>query len=225
MDQNPLADIVGTPISRQRNSRLSFEELCGFYAAFAWDVELGVIVRASGLDRSTAAHLRNAGQFRSGQTRYPRVAAEFARLGKADFSTKYLTAPLKDRLRVAKLEHDRAAAEPRSNRINFNADAYAGVHAFPNSHFGPDTKVEIVPDRGVRPGWTWRDLSPNRETDELRGDPRTEESRFAKSKAALDFCRLRFMPKDADFVGEMGFSPAERACDDSWFWSQKKLQK
>jgi hypothetical protein len=221
MDQNPLADIAGLPISQQRNSRIPFEELCGLYAALQWDVPLGVIIRASELDKSSVYHLRGAGTFRSGQLRYPRVAQEFAKLGKADFSTKYLTAPLKDRLRVAHDEYRRNATMPRLQRISPNASAFAGVHTLKDPLGGPDQTFEIVFDRGERPGWTWRDRNPGAETDELRGDPRDQENRFTKSKYALDFCRLRFVPTEKQVLDGSN----EAASDDSWFWAQKKLQK
>jgi hypothetical protein len=220
MNQNPIADIVDTIISSQRISRIPFEELCGFYAALQWGAPLAVVIRASGLDRSTVTHLRNAGNYRSGQFRYPRVAREFATLGKTEFSTKYLTAPIKDRLRVAKAQVDAKAAEPRSTRINLNADAYAAKQTLKDPLGGPDQLVEIVADRGDRPGWTWRDLTPYSETAELRGDPRDHERRFATSKAALAFCKLRFTPTKAQIED----GSYELACNDEWFWRQQKLK-
>lgn len=221
MDQNPIADIADTIISRQRNSRIPFAELCGFYAALVWGAPLGVVVEAAGLDRSTVAHLRSAGTHRSGQMRYPKVAQEFARLGKAEFSTKYLTAPIRDRLRVAKDRIDRAAIEPRERRINPSADAYAGRQPIKDPTGGPDVTVTIEFDRGDRKGWTWREYAGRPEplpgsdgAFVLRGDPRHEERRFVTSTEAREFCRLRFCPT----WDEIGSPEQEATGNDDYFY-------
>lgn len=228
--QNPIADIVANQYVIDRNSRIPFAELCGFYAALRWKAAIATVAEASGLDISTVAHLNAAGERRGGQIRYPKVRAEFDRLGLEKFSTTYLTDVLRDRLmaathrvkaqRDAKSPFEIAGVQPRANKER-------GRHVMDDG-VNPAHPIEIQFDRGDKPGWKWRDVSGLNHDglgDMWRGDPSREERGFATSAEALAFCQLRYVPTDADLEGAMGESPADRAIDDSWLWAQKKLQK
>lgn len=220
--ENPLWDIVETQIATQRSSRVPFEELCGFYAALVWRSPIPVVAIAADLSTPAVYHLAAAGTFRGGQFRYRKVAEEFARLGKDAFSTKYLTAPIKDRLRVAQ-DQVRRGRKPIKKLVgvNPNAHKYAGLNTLKDPLGGPDKEVWIgfyhATQHGGdwdRTGWAWRALDDST----LRGDPRAEEAPFYSSTLAREFCRLRFTPtRDEILAGEN-----EKALDDSWFYRTAK---
>ena len=217
--QNPIADIVENQFTIDRRSRVPFEELCAFYAALKWDAAIAVVAQASGLNVSTIAHLNAAGERRGGQIRYPKVRAEFVRLGLEKFSTAYLTAPIRDRLRVA-TEHIREKrAEPSAIAragVNPRAIKDRGRHAIKDPSGGPDTPIEIAFDYGPKPGWKWR--APSDEAAQSwRGDPRHEERGFATSADVKAFCQTRFGPSDDEIIG----GASELATDDSYFWANR----
>jgi hypothetical protein len=224
--ENPIADIVESQITMGRNSRVPFEELCAFYAALQWQAPLPVVARASTLSIPAVYHLQAAGTVRGGQFRYRRVRAEFDRLGKAEFSTKYLTAPIRDRLRVAKaeLKAGKAAVKPHLG-VNPRANKHQGHNYLEDPRGGPGADVSIEFHYSVasggdwdRTGWAWRELTNTDSHLHLRGDPRHEERPFYSSSDAREFCRLRFTPTQAEYDSE----EHDRAIDDTWFWSLKK---
>lgn len=217
--QNPIADIVENQLTIDHRERVSFSEACGLYAALKWKAGLAVVAQASGLNVSTVAHLAAAGERRGGQIRYPKVRAEFERLGLEKFSTAYLTAPLRDRLRVA-TEHIREKrAEPSAIAragVNPRANKDRGRHAIKDPSGGPDTPIEIAFDYGPKPGWKWR--APSDEAAQSwRGDPRHEERGFATSADAKAFCQTRFGPSDEEIFSDA----SAHALDDSYFWDHR----
>jgi hypothetical protein len=211
--ENPFADIVENQVNRH-TTRLSFDEMCAFYSALCEGVAPVVVARASGLQQTTIASLRAAGTWHAGQHRYPKVAAEYRSLGRDAFIHKYVTAAIRDRLRVAadqvkrnKLgRFDAGGANPRANR-------FAGAHTLKDPMGFPPQTFLIEFDRGPKPGWAWRDQNDP----DLRGDPRHEERRFATSQEAFNFCRLRFTPTEA----QMDTPEYAQAVDDSYFYANK----
>lgn len=214
-EQNPLADILGNHVADVKEYRIPFDELCGFYAAFVWGTPIAWVQSATGLSVTTAAHLKAAGQFRGGQRRYPKVRAEFDRMGKTAFSTKYLTASIRDRLRVAgdlvnanrgkPNRYEAAGVQPRATK-------YTGVHTF--TDHSTTAKVEIVFSREPPMGWRWRlfEMDGHPLDEPWRGDPHRQELGFASSADAYTLCRIRFTPTDS----EMENGAWARACNDEY---------
>ena len=195
--ENPFADIVENQI-RTFVSRLPFDELCGFYAALMDGVTNSIVAAASNLGEPTVSNLRHAGEARQGQMRYPKVAQTYRALGREAFIHKYVTPQIKDRLRVARdqVVNQRSIPKPL-NGVNPRASKYAGIRLIADPNDGMETYVEIAFDRGVKPGWKWREIPPT--ADSLvergwRGDPQRDWRGFPTSKDAYDLCRLRFAP-------------------------------
>lgn len=221
--ENPFADIVENQIERHA-TRLPFDEMCAFYSALCEGVIPAVVARASGLKPQTMASLRAAGTWHAGQMRYPKVAEEYRSLGREAFIHKYVTASIRDRLRIAADQVKRKKLEPPpAGASNPRANGYAGRQAIKDPLGGPPITVTIEFDRQTpgKPGWTWREYAgwpePKPGFDGapvLRGDPRHQERRFASSRDCLDFCRLRFCPTEA----ELGTPEQEATGDDRYFY-------
>jgi len=191
--------------------RLPFDEMCAFYAALCEGVKPSVVSRASGLRPATMASLRAAGTWHAGQMRYPKVAAEYRSLGREAFIHKYVNAAIRDRLRVAADQVKRSKfAALDVGRANPRASRFAGAHTLKDPLGGPSQTFTIEFDRGEKPGWAWRES----ETGPLRGHPAYDERRFASSQEAFNFCRLRFVPTDA----QMSTREYDQAVDDSNYY-------
>ena len=167
------------------------------------DVPVTVVMAAAGVSSATASHLNAAGERRGGQIRYPKVRAEFDRLGLEAFSTDYLTAPLRDRLRVAAEQIREQRAEPSAAAragVNPRANKFRGFHTLVDEGMGP-ALIEIAFAREAPIGWRWRVISQGNqrfEGETWRGDPRANEQSFATSEDAYNLCRVRFAPTDAE---------------------------
>lgn len=195
MSENPLADIVEPRISNQRHTRVPFVELCGFYAALQLGVSRADVVFATGLSPGAIYYLSQAGHTCGGQFRYPRIAAEWARLGREAFVEKYLHAAIRDRLRVAHAAvRQKLAPGGAPPAINPRANAYKGAHRFKlneNSIYA----VDIAYDRNPKnPGWVFRHRLDYGEA--WRGDGMREEARFASSRDCWLHCRQRYVTLD-----------------------------
>jgi hypothetical protein len=225
--RNPIANIVARQYVVQRQSRIPFAELCGYYALLWWGAGITEVATASGLNRSSIAHLKAAGQFRGGQIRYPKVAAEFERLGIDAFSTTYLSAEIRNRYDVAvdRVRHQRTTAPKPFVGSNPRASKHEGVAVVRDPLGGPDIRFTVDYDHITRrPGWVWRDFagypSPQPGFDGvpwLRGDPRRQEQRFYSSTEAYEFCLLRFAPTKA----QLNTPEYEAANDDSYFFAHQ----
>jgi hypothetical protein len=217
--ENPFASIVENQTSLG-HARLSHEELCGYFAALKEKVHPKVVAKASGLSISTVCSLRAAGTFHAGQLRYPRVAKEYEFLGRATFIHRYVTPVLIDKIRVAADQVNRAqfALMTEDGGVNPRATLYAGEHMI------AERRILIFFDRDPEaPGWKWRDLTetPFREfpLETVRGDTARQERGFPTSKAAFDYCRLRYAPTDAE--NDDGRAEAAWTHEDAFF--AKKL--
>jgi hypothetical protein len=215
--ENPFADILQTQITDQRR-KLPFPEACAFHVALKEGVSQPVVARASGLTQGAISHLARAGERLAGQIRYPKVAQEYAKLGREAFIHKYVTAPIRERLRVADIavrnqprnSLERAGVNPRANKDR-------GRHTIRDSSGGPDVEIEIQFDRGQRPGWKWAEYDPTHPgqlTGQWRGDPANEERGFKSSAAAKAFCQCRYGPSDEQIFNDENMA----ANDDSYFF-------
>lgn len=219
---SPFDYILNTKITEGSSTRLPFGELCAFYAALVDGVPPRIVSVATGLAITSVGSLKAAGTFHAGQIRYPKIAAEFRRLGREPFIHRYVTAEIHDRIRVAGDQVKRARLEPKPFAgVNPRASKFAGVHTLKDPR-GADVKIEIAFARSPdSPGWKWRRLGPFSQYDDIRdawrGDPRHQERAFAKSKDAYDFCRLRFLPTEAQILDNSAF----QAMDDAAFYAPK----
>ena len=220
--ESPFANIVKKQTG-QHQTRLPFVELCGFYASLLDGVSPALVARASGLAVTTVGNLRAAGQHHAGQLRYPKIAAELAKLGRAEFIHRYATPAIVERLVAA----DRGAALPqRANAgVNPRADAYAGKHWRADKETGGEEWFEIglVADPAC-PGWAWRDRWHAGVTTNgcmWRGDPRRQERRFPRSRDAFNFYLLRRFPTKR----QINEGLHAEANDDSYFFSLDDSQK
>jgi hypothetical protein len=221
--ENPFHDIVATQIT-QYSSRLPFEQQCAFYAALMEGVAHAVVAKASGLSVQTIGSLRAAGTHFAGQMRYPRVAAEWRRLGRDEFVRRYVTAEIHDRLRVANADVRAAKFKPRQG-FNPRAYRYRGPHTIKDQLTGEETRIQIDLEKNPpRPGWKWKNLESSNYDPfraEWRGDPRRQEYGFASSGEAYAFCRLRFAPT----AEEMRDGSYDAALSDDWLYEQRKADE
>lgn len=196
-------------------TRLSFPDLCGYYAALRDGVSPAVVARASGLAKITVTYLRHAGEHYGGQLRYPRIAREYESWGHEAFVNHYATPVLVEKLAAAE-------TKPPPPRIGFNAraDKRAGSFTFLDKRTGKQGGFTIRLELdSERPGWGWKDhAGPIDPQDPFptRGDPRAQERLFATSGAAYDFAMLRIFPTDSQIQD----GSAEAARDDTYFWSK-----
>ena len=213
--ESPFADILKTQLTFNPR-KLSHEDACGFYAALHDGVAQPIVAKASGLSQGAISHLKAAGEHRGGQLRYPKVAEEYARLGREAFIHKYVSAIIRDRIRVAhdQIVNHRATMTERAG-VNPRANKDRGRQVIKDPQGAPDTPIEIKFDYRLKPGWKWRGGETG---DAWRGDPRAEESGFAMSSDARAFCQLRFGPSEE----QIRSGENEAACDDTWFWSHRQ---
>ena len=149
--ENPIQDLVESQITIT-GPRMPFFDQCGWFAALACGVHNRAVAVASGLAPPTVAFLKQAGQHYGGQTRYPKVAAEYAALGHDAFVHRYLTPKIRDRLAVAINQIRRKQLEPKTqDAIRPNAKAYQGrreITALDGSKWA--VQIRFTPD-----GWFW----------------------------------------------------------------------
>jgi hypothetical protein len=211
--ENPFAEML-------KNSkipdygRLSFDEQCAYYVALLpYKVSTSneyvrfppsVVASAAGVSQSTISLLSDAGKVRGGQLRYPKVAAEYAKLGHDAFVHKYLTPIIRERLAVALEAWKRRKRNPDLNDKGFNprANRYVGRHDRLETSIDLPAHfyiTEPIPDRG---GYFWRNLKPRHDLPEipvsqapLEGDPARNGQGFATSQDAFRAALARLDPK------------------------------
>jgi hypothetical protein len=164
--QNDPLDQALKDLGRPDYGRFTFDEQCGYYAALLKGVPPTVVAKISGMSQTVVSLLKGAGQERSGQLRYPRVAREYHAMGHEAFIHRYLT-PV---IRQACLEGvndlrraQRARVKDRVLGINEHdwspkANRYAGRHVIPAEILGYELAYRIEPNFD-RHGWFWRQLS------------------------------------------------------------------
>ena len=210
--ENPLAEMLAD-CDTPNYGRLSFEEQCAFYIALqpftvftTGEIKQfppSAVAAAAGVSQSTISLLADAGKLRGGQIRYPRVAAEFAKLGETAFTQKYLTAPIRDRLAVAYQQWKIRKQNPDANAHGFNprANRYCGRFEWPETSIGLHAifLIQLTPDQG---GYCWRNLKPRQDLPEipaseapLQGDPDRYNRGFATSEACFRWVRNYLWPK------------------------------
>ena len=166
---NPLADLLERQNTKPKH-KLSIEDQCSFFATMKLGISPVVVAECTGLSLPTVCHLRQAGEYRSGQLRYPAVAREYAQLGHENFIHRYLTAPIRERIAVAiDSVNRRERASLNAKGYNPAANRYAGRHAWPetSSGFHVIFRIELYPDGG---GYFWRNLKPRYEEPEVLAD-------------------------------------------------------
>ena len=192
--ENPFSDLVAS-LNSQNHKHLTFEEQCAFYAALQCGVTQAAVALAAKVSGPTISLLSNAGQVRAGQLRYPRVAREYQSLGHDAFVSKYATPWARERLDAASAQILHKKRNPdEAKGWSPRANAYEGVHHWPDASLGPCKFVIIpVPDRQ---GWFWRQLEPY--AGPLRGNPLLDdgarEPGFANTKDCFRLCRSYFNP-------------------------------
>lgn len=220
MTPNPLADILERQTTKT-GRKLSFDAQCSWFICLRLGVAPIVIARASGLALPTVCYLRMAGEHRSGQLRYPKVAHEYAALGHEAFVHKYLTPLIREQVEVA-VEQVRQAESARAFDETLNdqgysprATRYCGRHEWPATSIGMHAifRIELCPGRG---GYMWRNLKPFYDQPEiaadqisyhpatqLAGDPSRgpeyglEAKGFATSEACYRHLKKLFDPKES----------------------------
>ena len=153
---NPFSETVSKYVE-DRKGKLSFEELCGYYAAMLCEVKDREIEVASGLSQPTVSNLRHAGEYRSGQLRYVRIAKEYALLGREAFIAKYATPSIRERVRLASEapRHIVLAKGFVKRRVD---STYIGPHWLePRGDSQPSRiKIDIVREPDSRYRWIYR---------------------------------------------------------------------
>ena len=204
---NPFADIVENQIA-DSNVRISFDEMCSFYAALKLGVRPRVVAIASGLALSTISHLRAAGFRAGGQMRYPKVGREYRSLGHDAFIHKYATPIIRERLAVAADQFKRKQIEPKTpGAISIRAKRRAGRHDWPETSIGLHAVFLIVWSNDP-PGWFWRNLKPRQDLPEIEywdsaavsqtpllGDPNRDNRGFATSEDCYRHVKNYLDPK------------------------------
>lgn len=210
--ENPLADILENS-NIPDYSRLSFEEQCAYYIALRpYQASSGgqtkrfppaAVAAAAGVSQSTISLLGDAGKVRGGQIRYPKVAAEYAKLGHDAFVHRYLTPIIRERLAVAYDDWTRRKRNPDINSEGWNprADRYCGRHEIPETSIGLHAIfwIQAVPDLH---GYAWRNLKPRYDLPEipvseapLQGDPTRGGKGYATSQDCFRAAKHRLDPK------------------------------
>ena len=153
-NKNPFTDVLKDYIltGTAAKKHLTFEEQCGYYGALLSGVPYLVVAAAAGIAGPTASYLARAGSRVSGQIRYPKVAAEFAALGKAAFIHRYVTPTIHARCLTELSNHEKGLLEPRltGRARTSRAKGYAGVHILkPRSEFTTETwRIKIFARAG-----------------------------------------------------------------------------
>lgn len=214
--ENPLADILEKQTSTFHR-RLPFEEQCAWHIALKLGVNPRAVALAAQIALPTVSYLREAGSFRSGQLRYPKVAREYQALGHEAFVHKYLTAPIREQIAAAvhTVERNRRNPDMLPSGYNPRATGMLGRVEWTEaqSSTGRHTvfRIELHPNLG---GYFWRDLKPFYEKPEipydrvpyepachLVGDPSRGPERgpnakgFPTSKACFKHVKGQFNPK------------------------------
>ena len=207
--ENPFAKALEN-LDIPNYGRLSFEEQCGFHAALMLDVPPTAVATAAGVGSATISHLAAAGQVRSGQLRYPRVARELANLGREAFVHKYLTPIIRERLDQAIDAFKRKKRNPDINERGFNprANRYCRRHDWPETTIGLPAHfvIELLHERG---GYFWFNLKPQNHYPEIplnmakpQGNPERErdanghEQGFATSEDCFRWVKNYLNPKE-----------------------------
>jgi hypothetical protein len=138
---------------------MTFDEQCGYYAAIQSKVPLLIVAKVAGISHTVASYLKAAGERRGGQTRYPKVAREYAALGHEAFIHKYLNPRLRHDLIEAiderKREHD--AKRLKAQGIPANVMRYCRRYVWEKTQFGQPA-IFVIDQRGD--GFRWRNLKP-----------------------------------------------------------------
>lgn len=210
--ENPLADML-EGLAIPDYGKLSFEEQCAYYIALlpykltttgeTTRFPPAAVAQAAGVSQSTISLLSDAGQVRGGQLRYPRVAAEYAKLGHETFVHKYLTPIIRERLRVALDDWKRRKRNPDVNEHGYNprANRYVGRHEWPKTSIDLQAifYIDLAHDRG---GYLWFNLKPRQDLPEIplnqaigQGDPACSNRGFATSEDAYRWVKAYLSPK------------------------------
>lgn len=212
LSENPLADLVERQ-SIKPKQKLSLADQCSYFATLKLGVSPAVVAEATGLTLQTVCNLRDAGEYRYGQLRYPKVANEYARLGHGEFIHRYINASIRDAIDAAVTRVNARERNPLNSRgYNPAANRMVGRHEWVHTSTGKHVifRIELHHERG---GYFWRDLKPYHEAPEvpsdqqgshpgcqLHGDPERgpEEGPsalgFSRSNDCAKFVKRRFNP-------------------------------
>ena len=213
--ENPFAEKL-EGLDTPNHGKLSFEEQCGYYAGLMltrarpgspdrpWTpLPCAVVAHAAGVGSATISHLLAAGHVRSGVLRYPRVAAEYAKLGHEAFVHRYLTPIIRERIDQAIDAFKRKKRNPDVNERGWNprANGYCRRFDWPQTSIGLPAHfiIQAVPDLH---GYAWRNLKPRHDLPELRideaplqGDPTRNGQGYATSEDCFRWVKKYLDPK------------------------------
>ena len=198
--ENPIQDLVESQITIT-GPRMPFFDQCGWFAALACGVHNRAVAVASGLAPPTVAFLKQAGQHYGGQTRYPKVAAEYAALGHDAFVHRCLAPKIRDRLAVAIRQIELKQLEPKTkDAIRPSAKAYQGRrrNRCPRRLKNGPCKIRFTPDNEF---WAWK-RKPGRGKKSTRahaawqGDETPPKPRIPHQPQRLADSRFDLLTKD-----------------------------
>jgi hypothetical protein len=200
--ENPFAEKIAS-LNIPNYGKLSFEEQCAYHAALMLDVPVTVVMSVAGVSSATASHLAAAGQVRSGILRYPKVAAELAKLGREAFVHRYLTPIVRERLDQGLDAFNRKKRNPDLNSHGWNprANGYCRRFDWPETSIGLHAifTIQAVPDLE---GYAWRNLKPRQDLPPIavdqakpQGDPERGGLGFPTSQDCFRWVKNYLDPK------------------------------
>jgi hypothetical protein len=202
--ENPLEKLFLNS-EHPKKGKMTFSDACAFYAALqpyrvSSTGELrklppAAVAQAAGVSQPAISNLAAAGNIVGGQTRYPKVALEYATLGHDAFVHKYLTPIIQEKLTVALDAYNRKKRDPLKGKLNIRAASYEGRRELkPRSTYNPMTWTILIAWRSEPAiGWHYQIQAPHRENT-WRGA--ADGRGFATSQAAFHAAREYLTPKE-----------------------------
>ena len=193
--ENPFSQALENTIPTSKN-HIPFPEACAYYGALRCGVPQAAIASIAGVAPVTVAYLNRAGEFRSGQKRYPKIAAEYDQLGHDAFIHTYLTPAIRaSLLHAIELLNKGLLPERKSNFARQRANGLVGFHVLkPRNQWQVESariQIETIP-QGYR--WVLHALG----SFEYAYEHAPKSEPFATSREAFNAAKTRFTPTESE---------------------------